>query len=1296
MTERPRIFVNIASFRDRECQHTIQDLFAKAAHPERIQVGVCWQVDAAEDGNCFTLPYSYPAQVKEIRVEYQNSRGAVWARAEAQKLCADAEYTLQIDSHMRFIPGWDEKLITQLAHCPAEKPVISAFLPGYTPPDQWQQTDEISYMHAAGFAHWPVPQVHIHGGLAPRSDWNSNPFPTPFVVGNFIFAKTSAFTEVPLDPHIFFKGYEISQSARFFTHGYDVFQPTENLAAHRWVLDETTLQNQTYKNLVATQNRLSFERVNHLLGIEAVRDKAALENLDHYGLGTVRTLQEFWNYAGVNLGTRRLRSHAAEGKWSRVPAAPSPRNPKTIFIAIAAFRDTEVQHTVADAFAKAAHPDRIHIGICWQYDKTEDADCFTHPSPRPNQTREKHFHYTESKGAGWARAEAMKLYEAEDYVLQIDGHMRFAPGWDTALMDMLEACPAEKPVLTALLPTYTPPDNLQDCMGLLSYITVSAMGQGTDPQLVHLAGGLRSNKHQSGIPFPSAFVVGNFIFGRAATWAEVPIDPHVSFYGEEINYSARLWTHGYDIFQPPRVVIWHQWDRSATVKKQTYRSQSAEHNTRSRARNMHLFGLEYTKDTGILAEIEKYPLGTQRRLADYWEFADIDLTARFAGARAKNGAWLMQRDIREYLPHVSQTPAEIAAKQRIFVQIASYRDRECQWTVKDLFDKAAHPDRVFVGICWQAVPEIDDDCFLFETRPAQVRVTRVDAKDSKGVCWARAETQKLWRGEEFTLQIDSHMRFAPGWDELLIAELAQCPSPKAVLSCYPCAYTPPNNLDPAPRHSVMTAQRFDENGEVRFKGDFLDTEPPRPLRGAFLAAGFIFARGDIIRDVPYDPYLYFNLEEISLAARLFTHGYDLYSAHTPIIYHFYNDGSAAVNDRPLHWSDNKNWEDLHHLSRARFHHLFGMEKTDNPAALADLDRYGFGTARSLRAFEEFTGIYFASRSVTDRAFHGLFIEDIEKYRQLPAPTSAPQATQEPAVPGSKNLLLQQVPFLKMQAETQYGNVTFSYEPSPTPQEAPMASPAILHTHKARKIMETEHCMVFDDFLPEDIFDQIYEFSCTSDYEHINSQGKVARAWRIRDGFPLRSSLNLFYFANNAERPNEAWAYPTNTALDRFADYLNGINPHVKHLVGAPGKDWDRFSITSWLYPTGTALSVHDDGAGVYSGAYAFFINPYWDIHWGGLLLMADPNGSKAVQKFKKTVDPMDHYRKKWFDPSDETGPLWDPGLATCIFPKRNRIVFIHNEAYHLVTKVLPDAGDNVRQSLAGFFHKPKPGVGGEY
>lgn len=62
--------------------------------------------------------------------------------------------------------------------------------------------------------------------------------------------------------------------------------------------------------------------------------------------------------------------------------------------------------------------------------------------------------------------------------------------------------------------------------------------------------------------------------------------------------------------------------------------------------------------------------------------------------------------------------------ETIFVSIASFRDPECQWTVKDLFEKANDPSRVYVGICWQYDKENSEDsnCFLEKYPfPKQVR-----------------------------------------------------------------------------------------------------------------------------------------------------------------------------------------------------------------------------------------------------------------------------------------------------------------------------------------------------------------------------------------------------------------------------------------------------------------------------------------------------------------------------------------------------------------------------------------------
>ena len=67
---------------------------------------------------------------------------------------------------------------------------------------------------------------------------------------------------------------------------------------------------------------------------------------------------------------------------------------------------------------------------------------------------------------------------------------------------------------------------------------------------------------------------------------------------------------------------------------------------------------------------------------------------------------------------------------------------------------------------------------------------------------------------------------------------------------------------------------------------------------AALAGGFIFGPSRILHDVPSDPEIYFNGEEPNLAVRLWTAGFDLFSPHVVVIYHYYlrKDGSRHWND----------------------------------------------------------------------------------------------------------------------------------------------------------------------------------------------------------------------------------------------------------------------------------------------------------------------------------------------------------------------------------------------------------------
>ena len=323
------------------------------------------------------------------------------------------------------------------------------------------------------------------------------------------------------------------------------------------------------------------------------------------------------------------------------------------------------------------------------------------------------------------------------------------------------------------------------------------------------------------------------------------------------------------------------------------------------------------------------------------------------------------------------------SRPRIFVHIPAYRDRECQWTLRDMFERARHPDRVFAGVCWQTVPEEDADCFQIRPHPAQVRTADFHAREARGLGWARAKAQALWQGEEFSLQIDSHMRFADDWDEAMLDMLAACDAPEPVLTVYPPGYQPPDMREDIARPFVQTVRRFLPNGLLDFNIQTLpdDFVPDRPMPTAAVAGGFIFGPARILRDVPSDPDIYFTGEEPNLAVRLWTAGFDLFSPHRTAIYHYY-----LRKDSSRHWNDAAS-RDMLDLQARTMHRmrLLCEPGAFAPEQVAELGRYGLGTRRSLAEYEAYAGVNFAARTIAVEARRYPFVRPPALRDALPLP-----------------------------------------------------------------------------------------------------------------------------------------------------------------------------------------------------------------------------------------------------------------------------------------------------------------------
>ena len=376
----------------------------------------------------------------------------------------------------------------------------------------------------------------------------------------------------------------------------------------------------------------------------------------------------------------------------------------------------------------------------------------------------------------------------------------------------------------------------------------------------------------------------------------------------------------------------------------------------------------------------------------------------------------------------------------IFVSIASYRDPEAPHTLHSLFSRAADPSRVVVGVCFQCDETEDADCMdLSGLEPAwraNVRVLRMPWKAAKGPVWARHQIQsQLFDDEDYFLQIDSHTRFAQGWDERLIRMLSRCPSPKPVLTTYPLPYdgTGAGSKCSQEHRTTLLCTReedkaFGADGMLRFRARLLASQPPAPVPTAFWAAGFSFSSGALVREVPlstgidpvlclampaphaecshapdprlqvpYDPHLPFLFfgEEISIALRMWTRGWDLFAPDAHMVFHLWAERSSY---RTTFW-EVPGGADLKAASQARVRRLLtgqSLEPAETAAAAAETAAaaateattpfggvapaatsspaansvWGLGRVRSLRMYEELSGVDFAAKRVSPRSERG--------------------------------------------------------------------------------------------------------------------------------------------------------------------------------------------------------------------------------------------------------------------------------------------------------------------------------------
>jgi hypothetical protein len=311
----PKILLHLPAYREPELIPTIKDALKQATFPERLVFGICRQYNP-EDGFDNVDEFRNDSRFKIYDMLYTEAKGLPYARAIInEKLLEDEDFVLQLDSHHRFVEGWDVTLTGWYNELLKEgyNPLICGYLPYYNPfNDPADRVQEPWFSEAASF--YPHGTIFIRPTGFPV-DWTKleKPIPARFLSGHFCFGPNRWAKEIRHDPDIYFSGEELNLTVRSYTHGYDLFHPHRVIVWHATMREERSNmliwddQSKRGDDMWWRQQDIGRSKIRQLLRTE---DNGF--DLTGYDLGTVRTLRDYEKYAGIHFKKKAFQKYTKD------------------------------------------------------------------------------------------------------------------------------------------------------------------------------------------------------------------------------------------------------------------------------------------------------------------------------------------------------------------------------------------------------------------------------------------------------------------------------------------------------------------------------------------------------------------------------------------------------------------------------------------------------------------------------------------------------------------------------------------------------------------------------------------------------------------------------------------------------------------------------------------------------------------------------------------------------------------------------------------------------------------------
>jgi len=298
---------------------------------------------------------------------------------------------------------------------------------------------------------------------------------------------------------------------------------------------------------------------------------------------------------------------------------------QTIFVAIAAYNEPDLEQTIESCLSNSANPERIRFGVWAHYNKEQ----------MPNLDREnvKFISCAEPGmlGVCAGRLNAISLYEDEDFYLQIDAHMLFQKDWDKKVIASYKRIlkDFDKPLITTYVPWWSRSED-----GSINFYDSNSDVAFSFPMRYNLTDATEDYPRQETFwvdwnlreYYEHCGFSAHFAFASASFIHDVMPDPRFAFGGEEPTTALRAWSNGYRMFAIKDPIVWHRNKFHGVVSQYDRINYPGPKGFKEYFYQKNIDGINRSIDIMTGKILGYWGAGSQEILKEYQEFAKTNFS----------------------------------------------------------------------------------------------------------------------------------------------------------------------------------------------------------------------------------------------------------------------------------------------------------------------------------------------------------------------------------------------------------------------------------------------------------------------------------------------------------------------------------------------------------------------------------------------------------------------------------------------------------------------------------------------